>query len=494
MSEIVQTFAQPSHVDIPARRPYRPASARAGEKGFVKRPEGFRDIQARAKSFGGTEHPKIVILAAIRSLRGLTPAESKVLAEAVDIVPRDDFTSPTAGVIWARNRVFAERCDLALSTVKKARRGLEQKGFAFRHIAGDNNGGHLDIRPFLADIDRHVADRIALDQQRHEDDLAGARFDTLDEEDLPRGIETAPQIQSSKTLCDSVPPSTRSVDADATRSSSFRRCQNTGGGPNTTTRQPQGSPTAVNCSPVGASGSFGRQPRGTGADEQPRSALLAAYSASTRWRALVSLQDIHHLAYDRLYAATAELIRQHFPDARRNHGETWAWAVRRHGWKAIVMAIVSLEDPDVRQPGRYFGWLVTKADGVDVGKNLAWLPKHIEERERRLDEGEIGPETSLDPVPLEKSPAQASTAAAADADTSEWQRFLQQLRRRVDQTPFRTFFAQLQYLDCRDGYLDLAAPNQSTANWLRDHYSHVIKAAAAAVNWPVRTVRIRGSS
>lgn len=486
------------------------AAEREGEPGFVKRCEGFEAVLARAETFSGTDHAKIMILAAVRSLRGLTPAERQVLAEAVDIVPREDFASPAAGVLYARNRVFAERCGLAIETVKAARRGLERKGFAVRHIAGDNNGSRFDIRPFLADVDRYIEERIALDQARHEDDERGAMYETIEiEEDNPGGVDPSPHIQSPITSRNPVPPAQdagdtasastadkQMMEADASRSHSVGRRQAAGSGSTPPIPHGPSAREAGNCSPMGARGTFGRQ---TGSIEpaQARQALLEAYQASPRWRALVSVQDIDQLAYDRLFAATAALISEHFPDRQRNHDQTWAWAVERHGWRAIIMAIVSLEDPAVRQPGRYFGWLALKADGIDLAKNLAWLPKHIAGQGRDQADDDVAAELTIaapaDRAATSLEEGDGASGAAAGAPLAErWPHFLGELRRRaaIHDAGFTTWLAPLQYVDFCDGCLELSAPSEVAARWVRERHEHHVKGAAATLGWRVRIVRI----
>ncbi|MCR5881207.1 hypothetical protein [Phenylobacterium sp. J367] len=53
----------------------------------------------------------------------------------------------------------------------------------------------------------------------------------------------------------------------------------------------------------------------------------------------------------RVAAAVDELL----PERERNNDQTFAWALKRHGVRAIAMLAIAIEDPDVRSPCKYFG-------------------------------------------------------------------------------------------------------------------------------------------
>jgi hypothetical protein len=139
---------------------------------------------------------------------------------------------------------------------------------------------------------------------------------------------------------------------------------------------------------------------------------------------------------------------------------------------------------------------VTKADGIDLAKNLAWLPRHLEEQERALAGEETAaaePSSSEASAPTAMPAEPAAIGADAEEPAVEWAAFLAELRRRsgLHRAGFETWLAPLRYLDSRDGCLELSAPNEVTARWVRERHEHQIKAAAAAIGWGVRMVRIR---
>jgi hypothetical protein len=73
------------------------------------------------------------------------------------------------------------------------------------------------------------------------------------------------------------------------------------------------------------------------------------------------------LAGNRLNDALAEL----FPDGKaRNIGHTFLWAARRFGAGAWLRLAIAVEDPAVKDPIRYFGWLATTDQAIDINGNI----------------------------------------------------------------------------------------------------------------------------
>jgi hypothetical protein len=505
-----QSEAAPFPVIIAMRR--RPASERAGEPGFVRRFEGFEEVKAMAESFAGTHHAKIVILAAVRSMPGLTPAERQVLAEAVDSVPRADYTTPKAGIVYPRNRVFADRCGLRLSTVKAAKAGLERKALAIRHIAGDNNGAKLDIRPFLADIDRHIAHRIELDEARRQDDSAGAAYQTIEvDEDRPGGLCTSPHIQSPITPCESVPTADEGKTASAgVPEPSTTEPESAFSADESPKLQPFRLPPTVSssldngtCSPGGACGSFGDFRRGHGIAETARAALTEAYQHGTALLPYIGQPEIDRLDLPALYAG-AERAVEHWAKLlpERNIGHTWEWAVKRLGWRAIIVLIVALDDPSIRDRQKWFGAfasgkLAYPADGfrsnfqrMDRAREEETLAAAAESDPAALTAEEPATIAPAQPAGDDQAAAEAPIAGTAtpgtEADwTAHWPVFLAALAALVGPAPFKHFFAS----GAPGEILELALPTSLAANWIQQNHADDIRKAAIRIGW--RCVRVQ---
>ena len=482
--------------DLPAVAPPEalPLSVRnEGQPGFIKRYADYDLLRRKAESFTGTAYSKPVIAAAARSIPGLTRAEEKVLLEALDIIPKQDYAEPSGGIVFARNKVFAGRGNMSEDAVKAAKRGLERKGLVIRHPDGDNNACKLDLRPFLADLDEHLAYRLGIDEQRRTDDAMGGSFATLViKEETPLDEKITPHIQSSITNNVSLvqngtesanPADNSKFQTDASRSNHPERrldgAANSEPPKKTSDRPTRG--TAVICSAGRASGGAGRQHGSSLRAERPRAALLEAYQLSPRWQGQVSLPDVESLALDRLYAGTWEMIRTQFPEATRNHDQTWKWAIERHGWRAIIMAIVAVEDPSVRNPARYFGALVTRADGIDLALNLSWMVKHRAELESRLAE----------PDELEADEATPLPCPAPPSVPAEWFDFLERLRQTVPAVELKPWIGSIGFLDLGAGTLTLIAGNRFNAEWIERHHRQALQAAGRDVGWRVHNLRFK---
>jgi DnaA N-terminal domain len=504
-----------------AQRPTRrPASDRAGEPGFVKRYDNFEALRAMARQWRGTATPKSYIADIITWLPDVGSIEKDLLRVELSFVSPEDLLTGGGGVTEKLAGYTARRISRPVASVKRGRRVLEAKGYLLRHVDGDNNSAKTDIRPFLTRVDElREAYEAEFEARRAAFDQAN-QFETLDDEMLPRGSTGAIHIQSPKTTCNPVLPSDdgdedsaakaaeESIqEKDAARGDSLgRRQRGAGGGPGGASSAALKGRSARKCSQREHAASLGGKPPTMG----PRTAveaLLAAYQVSSRWRELVSLQDIRTLALDRLFASGAELVRKHFTDARRNPLDVWEWGVDRHGWKAIIMAVVSLEDPKVLNPGGYFNWLVTTADGIDLAKNLAWLPKHIEQQRRDLDaqddyqaEAELQGDGGGAGDDVEPQRAAGDRLVDQDGDNPiEWPRFLAELRRQfppreMTDGVFRNWFRSLAYLECRDGLLVLSVESAFIAGQLLQRYQRQILDAARSLRWPARSIKFQAPS
>lgn len=140
---------------------------------------------------------------------------------------------------------------------------------------------------------------------------------------------------------------------------------------------------------------------------------------------------------ERAFQEIGEQIDQFLTDdhGRRNNRATWAWAVRRYGAKAIAMLGIAIEDPDVRCRHRFFGWLTTTADSIDLTPNLRRLQQRLPA-----------------PAPETVPPA------------------IPGLCRLLGQTLYQAWFSQC-HLILQDTAAVLVAPNRFTADWIRNNFA-----------------------
>jgi chromosomal replication initiator protein len=74
------------------------------------------------------------------------------------------------------------------------------------------------------------------------------------------------------------------------------------------------------------------------------------------------------------------------------------------------------------------------------------------------------------------------TPAAAGAAAVLWNQALEQLRGRVNEHVFRTYFVPIAPLAYANGSLDLALPSNFMRDWVRDHFEDVLSQVVAGVN------------
>ena len=484
----------------PGNPTWLPLSVRnEGKPGFIKRFDNYDEVRARAKAFVGTDIGKLLAGDIITSLENLTAAEKDVLRTALSLVSPDALKDGSGGIVFAGNSFFALRTANHPATIKRVRRSLERKGFALRHTDGDHNEARFDIRPFLANLEKFLDRFLEAQRMRRDAFCINHQFVTVGDQMLPRGSSRFTHIQSPKTQqldsvrslqdagpIDAEPASSGSADshwdedADAPRTH-HQQHRHSGAadadGPIEPTSNGSGG-NAESCSARRASVSAGSKSAPKSTREQPLPLLLRAYELSPRWREHVRIEDIRSLSYDALFAATWAMIRTHFIEPRRNHHMTWEWAVKRHHWRAIIMAVVSLEDPQVIKASGYFGGMVKKGAGYDLSMNLQWIVDHRAEQDRRL--------SAEDPGDMAPTPIGVSTERLPP----NWSGFLADLRRRAGHARFVNCFAGLAFLDLSNGVLTLAADKPFAGLDIKLECSDQVLGAARSAGWRIHHVRL----
>jgi hypothetical protein len=201
----------------------------------------------------------------------------------------------------------------------------------------------------------------------------------------------------------------------------------------------------------------------------------------------------------RIAAAVPSLL----PEPERNNGLSMQWGWARHGIRAVAMLAIALEDPKVRNPCSYFGWMATRSpDGApDLRLNLARILR---------EKGDIPPiETTPPPraEPVVDMGAPPSPPAAEDAgdplplmfapgvEDPRWQAIDGELRRLIREGAYGSWFGRIGFHGLTDGVLYLSTPNRTSADRIkRDYIPAILVAAEAAgvfVDRVMMTVRKR---
>ena len=141
-----------------------------------------------------------------------------------------------------------------------------------------------------------------------------------------------------------------------------------------TNRSDSGTSSAL-CFTQKATGLDGDPPAGAAAIEMAHQELKAALLICPRLAALVG----DHILKDPASAGPADIARiaeaaeKWLPQIRRNNALSVGWGWARQGVRVITMLAIALEDPRINDPGKYFGWMVTRtaAGAPDLRLNLA---------------------------------------------------------------------------------------------------------------------------
>lgn len=161
----------------------------------------------------------------------------------------------------------------------------------------------------------------------------------------------------------------------------------------------------------------------------------------------------------RIAAAAEQLL----PEVERNNGLSVTWGWRRHGPRVIAMLAIALEDPDVRDRCKYFGWMATRdPDGApDLRLNFARILR-----------------AKGDTLAIEAPPALMDSPGAEDP---KWQAIDAQLQRLVRQGAYGSWFGRIGFHGITAGVLMLSTPSGVAADRLkRDFVPTILEAAEAA--------------
>jgi hypothetical protein len=161
----------------------------------------------------------------------------------------------------------------------------------------------------------------------------------------------------------------------------------------------------------------------------------------------------------RIAAAADELL----PETERNNALSVSWGWRRHGPRVIAMLAIALEDPAIRNPCKYFGWMATRdPEGApDLRLNLARIMRA---------KGEI-------PAP----PEPAALMDSPGAEDPRWQAIDAELQRLVRQGAYGSWFGRIGFHGIDSGVLTLSTLSGVAADRIkRDFLPAILEACEAA--------------
>ena len=309
------------------------------QPGLAKRAENFADISARAGEFTPQPISRVDMdRAAMQGTPSLSAGARCLLGFYLSHLSALEIEQGKTGV-WPGAWNASTALGVSESTIRRQKAELEQKGFILRKYDRRNRpleNDAIDLAPFLAQVADIIAEINArLDARR--ESFAGQR---APDASTARANMTA-QVRNNERL--NSPP--ESLDSCFIFSGFEEEGQ---GHTDINTNAITEAKRAFEDAKI-VNQAIRLSPKLKAAIASEGEALSASEAARRIWQALPKL----------------------FPKAGdRSISHTFLWCAQRHGAGAFTRLAVALEDPKIKNPQKYFGWLATTADDVDLTAHL----------------------------------------------------------------------------------------------------------------------------
>ncbi len=436
--------------------------------GFAKRAPNFDAVCAQARAWRWQPGVSVARIAAavLKGTPTLTVQQRMTLLLYVEHLNQDRLEQDVA-TVWPGTSLIADYLGCTESNARAHRRALEAAGFMVRDYTRANRPAGVeayDLAPLVARLDELEAADLAVREAAQARRAAYSEPVVFSERTTARAPRFTHQEQSHQNGSSSV----RGKDAPTARHQPDQRrtspADNGEVRKSSGKRQSTGQASAI-CSPEGASGFSSAFSEGSAPAEMVRQELTAAFQVSPRIAALVGPGAVADPAsvtpadLARVAAAVDDLL----PERERNNDQTFAWALKRHGVRAIAMLAIAIEDPDVRSPCKYFGRMASyePRGAPDLRLNFARVLKA---------KGDIPPPGP--PPPLMSAPG---------VDDPVWQKIAEPLRRLVREGAYGSWFGRIGFHGIDEGVLTLSTLSQIAADRIkRDYVDAILHAAEVA--------------
>lgn len=436
--------------------------------GFAKRAPNFDAVCAQARAWRWQPGVSVARIAAavLKGTPTLTVQQRMTLLLYVEHLNQDRLEQDVA-TVWPGTSLIADYLGCTESNARAHRRALEAAGFMVRDYTRANRPAGVeayDLAPLVARLDELEAADLAVREAAQARRAAYSEPVVFSERTTARAprfthLEQSHQNASYSVRRKDAPPARHQPDQRRTSPAENGEIRKSSG-----KRQSTGHDNAI-CSPGGASGFSSAFSEGSAPAEMVRQELRAAFQVSPRIAALVGPGAVADPAsvtpadLARVAAAVDDLL----PEHERNNDQTFAWALKRHGVRAIAMLAIAIEDPDVRSPCKYFGRMASyePKGAPDLRLNFARVLKA---------KGDIPP--AEPPPPLMSAPG---------VDDPVWQKIAEPLRRLVREGAYGSWFGRIGFHGIDEGVLTLSTLSQIAADRIkRDYVDAILHAAEVA--------------
>jgi len=452
----------------------------AWRPGFAKRAPNFDEVCERAQRWRWQPGETVARIAAavLKGTPTLTVQQRMTLSLYVEHLNQDRMEQNIA-CVWPSTALIADYLGCSESTARANRRALEAAGFMVRDYNPANRPAGVeayDLAPLVARLDEMetadaaVRERAAARRALYSEATvfrsrysAQAPIDRRLEQSqknfsspVRENIETPSALTHTKTP--PAPPANTQTDSKPTP-----------------IRRDRGS-LRKEGSPRGASVSAGVKISPSERAEMVRRELRAALQVCPRLARLVP----DHVVADpasagpELAARIAAAAEEWLPEADRNNPLTVSWGWARHGARVIAMLAIALEDPAIKSPCSYFGWMCTRdPEGApDLRLNFARIMK------------------AKGDIPEVEPPPERALMDAPGAEDPKWLAIDAELQKIVRVGAYGSWFGRLGFHGIVDGVLMLSTRSGTAADKLKKEYVPQILAAAEAAGEVVSRVVI----
>ena len=457
--------------------------------GFAKRAPNFDEVCEKARAWRWQPGESIgrIAGAVLKGTPTLTVQQRMTLLLYVEHLNQERLEKDIA-CVWPSTALIADYLGCSESTARANRRGLEAAGYMVRDYNRANRPAGVeayDLAPLVARleemeaIDVEIRDAVQARRAQYLEPVVFAQKYTA-QAPINTHLE-----QSQKNF--SSPVQTTDATTPRSNTSARRTTPAASGSPNaSTTNHSDSGTSSAFCFTEKASGLGGGSPAHAGAAEMAHQELLAAVQICPRLAALVrdSVLEDPASAGPADIARIGEAAETWLPEIERNNALSVGWGWARHGIRVITMLAIALEDPKIKDPGKYFGWMVTRtAQGApDLRLNLARIMR---------EKGEI---PSPLPVPIvaaedEEFVPPAKLMAAPGTEDPTWQAIDTALRGIIREGAYGSWFSRIGFHGLKDGVLMLSTTSKLAADRIqRDFVVAILQAAEAAEVFVERVV------
>lgn len=398
--------------------------------GYAIRAPEFGNLVALAESFGpndGISQAEIE-RGILFGLTDLSDKEQKFLLLATALLSHKDIQKGNAfcylGGYSFRRALGGNKGPIQKRTLSRIKKSLEDKGLIIRHYDQRHNPLEkqgIDLRPLLARIDE-IQDRAEEFFQEtrdyFEEQQAIDRYNyNVSLKDMEGCLESHPNRLNPTKVIKTVQTNTE-LSSTKPITSKLKDQLNADQHSNSENTQSGDSDKGITsiCSPKGASVFWkGYEKSGKQRHLKAVEELRDVVQLSDQLMSYVPLSAIELADENLILEGCYRFIDENFAQ-KRNSDQTFYWAVKQYGWKAVLLLVCAIEDITIQSREGWLGFMTTrnKKRTPDLRTNLDRIRK---EKSKRVDD-EISPsaqkaekteeapesKTVIDTLPVEEDP------------------------------------------------------------------------------------------